>query len=111
MNWMGKASMTVGLALGLSSVAWAQTAAETELLSAQKAYQEILRTSQSQKSSLSVKQEQLNTAKQRLSEIQSSISKLETEVAAEQSANTTAQQALQAAGAKLDAAWAAVKSR
>ena len=32
MNWMGKASMTVGLALGLSSVAWAQTAAETELL-------------------------------------------------------------------------------
>ena len=111
MNWMVKASMTVGLTLGLSSVAMAQTAAESELLSAQKAYQEILRTSQSQKSTLSVKQEQLNTAKQRLTEIQSTISKLETEVAAEQSANITAQQALQAAGAKLDAAWAAVKSR
>ena len=37
MNWMVKASMTVGLTLGLSSVAMAQTAAESELLSAQKA--------------------------------------------------------------------------
>ena len=71
MNWMVKASMTVGLTLGLSSVAMAQSAAESDLLSAQQAYQEILRNSQSQKSTLSVKQEQLNTAKQRLSEIQS----------------------------------------
>ena len=74
MNWMVKASMTVGLTLGLSSVTMAQTTAESELLSAQKAYQEILRTSQSQKSTLSVKQEQLNTAKQRLTEIQNTIS-------------------------------------
>ena len=111
MNWVGKASMGVVLALGLSPVVWAQTAAESELLSAQKAYQEVLRTTQGQKSSLSTKQEQLNTAKQRLTEIQNSISKLEAEVASAQAADTAAQQALQAAGARLDAAWTAVKSQ
>ena len=76
MNWAGKMSMALGLAMGLSSMAWAQTAAESELLSAQKTYQEVLRTTQSQKSTLVQKQGQLNTAKQRLVEVQSSISKL-----------------------------------
>ena len=111
MNWAGKTSMALGLAMGLSSVAWAQTAAESELLSAQKAYQEVLRTTQTQHSSLGTKQGQLNTAKQRLTEIQNSISKLEAEVASAQAADTAAQQALQAAGARLDAAWTAVKSQ
>lgn len=109
MKHMVKVSMAIALALGFAHSAWAQTPAEAELLSAQKAYQEVLRNSQTQRSNLDLKQQQLTVAKQRLTEIQSSITQLEAEVAAGQQAQTQAQQALQAASARLDAAWSAAR--
>ena len=99
----------MGMALGWGQMAWAQTAAESELLSAQKTYQELLRNSQIQNNTLGTKQQQLTTAKQRLVEIQNSVTQLETEMAAAQSAETANKQALQAAGARLDAAWSAAR--
>lgn len=108
MNKLSVAALGVCLALA-AQMAAAQTPAEAELLSAQKAYQEILRGSQSQKNTLASKEAQLATAKQRLTEIQTSISQLETEVSAAQTAQATTNQALQDAGARLDAAWSAVR--
>lgn len=95
----------VWLLLLLASSAWAESEAEIELLSAQKAYQMTLsvqKEKQTRADAALVKlrnaQNQLKTAQDNLDNVQSSFNAVDIE-------RQQADEALQAAGSRLDAAW------
>lgn len=95
--------------LATSTWAMAQTPAEVELLSVQRAYQNALTTIQSTKVALVDQESQLVVAKQRLAAAQSQVTQLEAEVTRLQAAQTAAEQNLSSLGSRLDAAWGSVK--
>ena len=99
--------VSMGMCLFAAQLAVAQTSADVELLSAQKAYQEALRDNQGFQTELLGKQQALAAAKKRLVELQNNITQLESEINTLQSSKTNADQTISAAGLRLDAAWRA----
>lgn len=91
-----------------SAWAWAENPAEVELLSAQKAYQEALKSQTDSQGRSAALQTRLTQAEHRLVQTQAEVSRLQGEVAQADAARAQADTALQAAGARLDAAWRAV---
>lgn len=78
---------------------------ETELLSAQRAYQQVLKDYNRQNTDLENTQRQLAAAQQKLAGAQADVRRLEEKAAAEQARRQELSAALEAAGARLDAAW------
>ena len=97
--------------LPAATPAWADDAAQTELLSAQMAYQEALKAQTDNGSRVNTLRTRLEAAQTALQQKQAEITQLQTQlneadVAAQQS-NTT----LEEAGRRLDAAWTAVRGQ
>ncbi len=89
--------------------AWADDAAQTELLSAQMAYQEALKAQTDNGSRVNTLRSRLEEAQRTVQQKQAEITQLQTQlneadVAAQQSNST-----LEEAGRRLDAAWTAVR--
>lgn len=93
----------------ISPMAWAETAAQTELLSAQLAYQQALKNQTDYASQVSMLQTRLREAQQSLEQKQAEVARLQNQLNEADTSAQTAKSTLDAAGARLDAAWAAVR--
>ncbi|AZR59545.1 hypothetical protein ELB75_05600 [Eikenella corrodens] len=94
--------------LAAAAPAWADDAAQTELLSAQMAYQEALKAQTDNGSRVNTLRTRLEAAQTALQQKQAEITKLQTQL---NEADVAAQQSntiLEEAGRRLDAAWTAV---
>lgn len=94
-----------------STASWADTPAQTELLSAQLAYQEALKHHTSHAGQIATLQTRLQEARNALQAKQQEVSQLEAQVQTVSAQASQAQSTLDAAGQRLDAAWAAVRGR
>lgn len=94
-----------------SVAAWADTPAQTELLSAQLAYQEALKHHTNHAGQIATLQTRLQEARNALAAKQQEVSQLEAQVQAVSAQASQAQSTLEAAGQRLDAAWTAVRGR
>ena len=104
-----KKSMFALLPLLAASWAWAESPAEVELLSAQKAYQAALKGQTDTIGRVTELHSQLQSAQTRLTQTQAEVNRLQGEVAQADAARSQSDSALAAAGARLDAAWTAVR--
>lgn len=105
-------NIRLGMVLCLfSAVAWAESTAETELLSAQKAYQAALKSQTDSTSRTLTLQSQLKDAQARLERTQAEVVRLQGQLNEADVQRQQHDSALQAAGARLDAAWAAVRGQ
>ncbi|EGV35157.1 hypothetical protein [Neisseria weaveri] len=86
------------------------SAPEDELLSAQAAYRDTLKAQTHNSRRIASLQAELEQAKIRLQSAQADISRLETELQNETAEQSRHNSALQAAGARLDAAWKASRN-
>lgn len=92
----------------LTVTAWAETPADIELLSAQKAYQAAIKIQiESQEKTVSL-QEQLKEAQQNLVRAQNQVTQLQEEFNQADAQRVQSDAALTNAGTRLDAAWQAV---
>lgn len=94
-----------------ATMAWADTPAQTELLSAQLAYQEALKNHTTHAGQIATLQTRLQEARTALMAKQQEVNRLEAEVQTVSAQAGQAQSTLDAAGRRLDAAWMAVRGR
>lgn len=102
-------SLTLLLLSLITSAAWAESPAETELRSAQLAYQKALSERDSYTNQIPQLEQDLQTAKNQEAEAQRRISELQGRLQASTAAKAQADAALAAAGQRLEAAWSAVR--
>ncbi len=100
-----KKYLWIGLLLGLSSMSWAQTEAEKNLLSAQIQYQNALKAQDAAKTRVSVAENRLKTANGRMHDAQRELTSAQEEHAAAAAQQAQANSDFEAAGRNLDQAW------
>jgi chromosome segregation ATPase len=106
-----KVKYSLWLFLSLSITVWAESPADVELLSAQKAYQTALAAQRASQSRALQLQTQLQSAQLQLKNAQDNVTRLQRDFNQADVQREQADNALQAAGARLDTAWQAVHSR
>ena len=100
-----KKCLWMGLFLSLSSLSWAQTDAEKNLLSAQVQYQNALKAQETAKTRMSVAENRLKTANGRMQDAQRELASAQEEYATATAQQTQADADFEAAGRNLDQAW------
>lgn len=103
-----KLKNSLWLLMVLAATAWAETPAEVELLSAQKAYQSALSNQNATRTKASQLQTQLEAAQLQLKNAQDNVARLQSDFNQADVQRQQAETTLQAVGARLDAAWQAV---
>lgn len=103
-----KLKNSLWLLLIAASVVQAETPAEIELFSAQKAYQAALSSQNNSRTKFSQLQIQLESAQLQLRNAQDNVTRLQNDFNQAEQQRQQADSSLQAAGARLDAAWQAV---
>ncbi|MDF7676922.1 hypothetical protein PT286_09275 [Neisseriaceae bacterium ESL0693] len=104
-----KCKHTLWLTLLLAAAAWADSPAQIELRSAQKAYQAALSAQSNIQGRADAAQLQLQTAQTQLKVAQDNVTTLQDNFNQIDVERQQADAALQAAGARLDAAWQAAR--
>lgn len=105
-----KSKLWMAALLLLSAPAWAESPAEAELRSAQMAYQAALKSQTDSQERTTALQSRLQNAQTRLERTQAEIVRLQGELNQADVQRQQNDSALQTAGARLDAAWPAVRA-
>jgi peptidoglycan hydrolase CwlO-like protein len=103
-----KSKYSLCLLLCLATSVWAESVAEIELLSAQKAYQAALSSQRTSQRKAQQLQSQLESAQLQLKNAQDNVTRLQSDFNQIDVQRQQADAELQAAGTRLDAAWQAV---
>lgn len=91
--------------------AWAEDAAQTELLSAQMAYQEALKAQTDNGSRVGMLRTRLEAAQTALQQKQAEVAQLQAQLNEADAAAQQSNSLLEEAGRRLDAAWAAARGQ